>query len=579
MPVWVRSDNGKLDKITFSNNSEAISIPSGVNTVRISYYNNNDLADYLRDQGQSYWQNYTNYNSCYGGPESYGVYTIVIPNIRDFKGGNPGQCEFRQVNNQLLCQRRIPNLCGTNDRYEDCPILNCCGGTLEAPRLSSPGARSPANPIPIVPSPEVRLEWESLTEEQWGLCPGDASYRVFWRNKQLPNGQKNCNRNAGGWQNANIPISQAEVESPSNPLTRYKIPATLIPDNDYCWYVQSNKGSESRANSEIWEFKVVADPYFMGIRGDMYIADKVAERLRKGVSNGLEIGDSSIINQNTRLENVSASIIGSEPYFVENLFSTQRDTANYATLYNGSEINAIVQNNFIDQSYLEYTSPIENSELDQSLYQYYLNQILSNSNIDKSELLLDSSFSYSGSDLRDYFGVNINSNKLAIIIRKNNDNFDVTINRSSPIICNSRTLFFIEGNLNINTEIYNSSLRNSSCLFFVEGKVTINLNEMNNPPNYRVIESTFIANEYEIESSDDRGTIAVHGSIITHNSSDNPNNNLHNIETKQFNKPQDLYVFDPRTLMIWADELQGNLSKPTVREERFITLIKERDNF
>jgi len=158
------------------------------------------------------------------------------------------------------------------------------------------------------------------------------------------------------------------------------------------------------------------------------------------------------------------------------------------------------------------------------------------------------------------------------------------------INCYRNTIFLVPGNLTISTDIINTN-PNSSCVFIVEGHLTIKLpDKFVNPANantynknYRRVDALFLANSMTVRGKDDQGAIIINGAVITHDSVDNKTllnspdyygENKFDIMTKNQLRPQTLIIYDPRYIILWADELDGNLNNIQIREERYLQFVK-----
>lgn len=98
---------------------------------------------------------------------------------------------------------------------------------------------------------------------------------------------------------------------------------------------------------------------------------------------------------------------------------------------------------------------------------------------------------------------------------------------------------------------------------------------------YRPVEALLMANSYSITGKNEHGPILINGGLITADSAstqlgsefDNFNReNKLDLVTTQKDKPQLLYVFDPRHILFWDKELQGDINSATIKEERYLKI-------
>lgn len=151
---------------------------------------------------------------------------------------------------------------------------------------------------------------------------------------------------------------------------------------------------------------------------------------------------------------------------------------------------------------------------------------------------------------------------------------------NQTLVCRGKNIFLIPGDLTISAEIINETSE-SSCVFIVEGTLTIKMPDRWTSPfstNYgnqgRRVDGLFLANNLVVEGKNDQGPVIVQGQVITHHSNGSNTPNTHKVYTNDRKRPQELYIYDPRHIIIWANELGGTTTSRSIREERYLELIK-----
>jgi hypothetical protein len=333
--------------------------------------------------------------------------------------------------------------------------------------------------------------------------------------------------------------------------------------------------------------------YIMTTGGDVYIGDNISSDLRDAFSRAENISiGTNPFNNNPRLNTISDSLQNKRPYISSNLLFTNSTNAWTLDKSLGSVIKATLPLNtntipFIDRSSTEYTgsSSSSNPRLDNSFYHYYLPKFASS-----LETVVNNSLSISPGDvtLRQLFAPSENPAendiKKIISITDTSAVLDrLTLSGNTTLVCNSKTIFLIKGNLAITTDIINQD-PDDSCIFIIEGHLTIALAQrasISSNTSYRILEGMFMADSVSTVGGNSERGLILNGSILTNESSaSNPDSayqnypgNNHNIKTDDYwQRPQELYIYDPRHLSIWSEQLSGSGSFSAIRETRFLNI-------
>ncbi len=379
----------------------------------------------------------------------------------------------------------------------------------------------------------------------------------------------------------------------------------------YCWFVYAHNGVLDRYSNQTWSFFTkIPDPYFSTYGGDAYIAGGVPGVITTAPNQTeFTIG---LTSPGSRLGVIRDELNGTTPYFSTNLFFAGGGINSRASHYNFTVTGE-------DTNYQQYTrkTSYETAELSHSFYEYYRERVTNRfqyKGIQSSSIINTASGKAVPTNgiysVRSALGINVDpANKtIASISITNTDKFiwPMTTNISpqtgwpgydnpnvvdlstyndwgasvgpEALSCDGQSMFFIDGDLTISADIINAT-PDSSCVFFVKGHLNIQLPDKRTAHNdYRRIDGLFIANSLSVRGKDDQGAVIVNGGVITHNSgaSIDPNyfaNNKHDVITYTPFRPQTFYVYDPRHIMIWKNELAGELDSPPIREQRYLDLL------
>lgn len=384
----------------------------------------------------------------------------------------------------------------------------------------------------------------------------------------------------------------------------------------YCWFVFAHNGVLGRYSEQTWSFftKIPA-PYFSTYGADAYISSGLPSSIETAPNQSeFSIG---LTSSTSRLGVIRNELNGTTPYFSTNLFLTAT-----STLRSRSSKYNLGVTNFTDSNFNQYTIPASYSStsLTHSFYEYYRQRITTA--FEFKDLQTSKAFTSPNGkaypvngiySVRSALGISTDpKNKTIVGISiTNGDNLlwplitninpqtgwpgydrDDIIDLSTSndwggvgatpeaLTCDGQSMFFIDGDLTISADIINAT-PDSSCVFFIKGHLNIQLPDKRTTHNdYRRIDGLFIANSLSVRGKDDQGAVIINGAVITHNSgaSIDPNyfaNNKHDIITYTPFRPQTFYVYDPRHITIWKNELAGELDSPPIREQRYLDLIKQ----